>query len=189
MLVLAGRGTAGAVVAAGALALWLPSRRRAGEERRQAARLARDLPRALDLLATCLAAGMPLGDAALVVCEVIDGPVRLALLPVGVAVRAGADPATAWSRLGPVDGATDAWHRLARAVVRASTTGAPLAATVMSVADDERERARWDAEAAARRAGVRAVGPLAACFLPAFVLVGVVPVVAGVAATVLGDLG
>ena len=73
--------------------------------------------------------------------------------------------------------------------MRASTTGAPLAATVMAVADDERERARWDAEAAARRAGVRAVGPLAACFLPAFVLIGVVPVVAGVAATVLGDLG
>ena len=36
--------------------------------------------------------------------------------------------------------------------------------------------------------GWQAVGPLAACFLPAFVLVGVVPVVVGVAGTVLGDL-
>jgi hypothetical protein len=32
---------------------------------------------------------------------------------------------------------------------------------------------------------VQAVGPLAACFLPAFVLLGVVPVVVGVARTVL----
>ena len=37
----------------------------------------------------------------------------------------------------------------------------------------------------ARRAGVQAVGPLAACFLPAFVLVGVVPVVVGVAQALL----
>ena len=38
---------------------------------------------------------------------------------------------------------------------------------------------------AARVAGVQAVAPLAACFLPAFVLVGVVPVVAGVAGSLL----
>jgi hypothetical protein len=32
---------------------------------------------------------------------------------------------------------------------------------------------------------VQAVGPLAACFLPAFVLLGVVPMIVGVARTVL----
>jgi len=70
----------------------------------------------------------------------------------------------------------------------ASATGAPLAATVSAVADDARERARWDAEASARRAGVRAVGPLAVCFLPAFLLLGVVPIVASVAGQVLAGL-
>jgi hypothetical protein len=78
---------------------------------------------------------------------------------------------------------------LGRAFGRALATGAPLADTVAALAADERERARWAAEAAARRAGVRAVGPLAVCFLPAFVLLGVVPVVAGVAGAVLGGLG
>jgi len=39
-------------------------------------------------------------------------------------------------------------------------------------------------EARARAAGVRSVAPLALCFLPAYLLVGVVPVVAGFA----GDL-
>jgi hypothetical protein len=58
-----------------------------------------------------------------------------------------------------------------------------------ALADDERDQARWAAEAAAQRAGVRAVGPLVACFLPAFVLVGVVPLVVGVAEQVVGDLG
>jgi len=40
------------------------------------------------------------------------------------------------------------------------------------------------AQAAARRAGVLAVGPLGLCFLPAFVLVGVVPLVAGLVGAV-----
>jgi hypothetical protein len=71
------------------------------------------------------------------------------------------------------------------AVSRASATGAPLAAAMRELAADERERARWAATEQARVAGVRAVGPLAACFLPAFVLVGVVPVVAGVAGSLL----
>jgi hypothetical protein len=59
---------------------------------------------------------------------------------------------------------------------------------VAAVADDQRRRRRWSAEAAARRAGVHAVGPLVLCFLPAFVLLGVVPVVLSIAAEVLGDL-
>ncbi|MDQ1599214.1 MAG: hypothetical protein QOD68_688, partial [Actinomycetota bacterium] len=70
-------------------------------------------------------------------------------------------------------------------LARATATGAPLAGSVREVAADERERARWDALERARRAGVHAVGPLAACFLPAFVLVGVVPVVVGVAQSLL----
>jgi hypothetical protein len=38
---------------------------------------------------------------------------------------------------------------------------------------------------AARSAGVRAVAPLGLCFLPAFVLVGVVPTVVGLATAAL----
>ena len=74
------------------------------------------------------------------------------------------------------------------ALARAMESGAPWADTVAAVADDQRRRRRWSAEAAARRAGVLAVGPLVICFLPAFVLLGVVPVVLGIAAEVLGDL-
>jgi tight adherence protein B len=47
------------------------------------------------------------------------------------------------------------------------------------VADDLRESAHAEGQAAARRAGVRIVGPLTLCFLPAFVLLGVVPAVVG----------
>jgi pilus assembly protein TadC len=77
---------------------------------------------------------------------------------------------------------------LARAFIRSDSTGAPIAETVTAVADDQRLAARWSAEAAARRAGVLAVGPLALCFLPAFVLTGVVPVIVAVASDVLEGL-
>jgi hypothetical protein len=75
---------------------------------------------------------------------------------------------------------------LTRAVARSGATGAPLARTVREVAADERARQRAALEERARAVGVRAVAPLAVCFLPAFVLVGVVPVVVGIARAVLG---
>jgi pilus assembly protein TadC len=41
--------------------------------------------------------------------------------------------------------------------------------------------------AAAERAGVLIAGPLGLCFLPAFVCLGIVPVVAGLAGEVFGS--
>jgi pilus assembly protein TadC len=53
------------------------------------------------------------------------------------------------------------------------------------------ERRRDDAEdaaaASAERAGVLISGPLGLCFLPAFLALGIVPVVIGLASSVLGD--
>ena len=43
----------------------------------------------------------------------------------------------------------------------------------------EEHRARAEVEDAARRVGVRAALPLGLCLLPAFLLIGIVPVVAG----------
>ena len=44
------------------------------------------------------------------------------------------------------------------------------------------------AEATAERAGVLIAGPLALCFLPAFVVLGLIPTIAGLAGTMLGSL-
>jgi hypothetical protein len=72
-----------------------------------------------------------------------------------------------------------------RALVRASDGGAPVAAAVARLAADARAAARERDRRAARQAGVRAVLPLGLCFLPAFVLLGVVPVVVGLAGPLL----
>lgn len=183
VLVLVG-GPVGAVLA-GVVALlgprWL-GRLEPAAVRRRRLRAARDLPVAADLLAACLAAGSPPEAALAAVATAVAGPVGSALDAVVVSMRLGADPRTAWRPfvrhpdLGP----------LARAVARALDTGSPLAGVVERCADDLRAGRRSSAEQAARAVAVRAAAPLGLCFLPAFVLLGVVPTVLGLAGGLLG---
>jgi uncharacterized integral membrane protein len=51
---------------------------------------------------------------------------------------------------------------------------------VHQLADELRERARADVETRARSIEVKAAAPLGLCLLPAFVVLGVVPMVVGV---------
>jgi pilus assembly protein TadC len=60
-----------------------------------------------------------------------------------------------------------------------------VAEAVQRVAADARRRQEAEGHRRAARAGVLAVLPLGACFLPAFVLLGIVPVVAGLAGPLL----
>ena len=154
----------------------------------QAAELRRvqhDLPRAATLLAACLQAGSSPAASVHAVAAASDGPLGAILRPVAAALRLGVDPALAWA---PACQRAACLRRLARGYVRAATTGAPLHDVLAAIADDERHRARASAESLARRAGVRAVGPLAACYLPAFFLIGIVPLVVSVASDALGGL-
>jgi pilus assembly protein TadC len=98
----------------------------------------------------------------------------------------GADPGVAWSAppglpTGSLDAQTEALLRLAR---RSAASGAALADAVAALATQCRHDATHTAAGAAERAGVLIAGPLGLCFLPAFVCLGIVPVVAGLA----GDL-
>ena len=147
-------------------------------ERQARVRFATDLPGALDLLAACLAGGAALPAAVGGVADAVPGPCGQRLGRVAAALAVGAAPADAWAELavGDADGLAAS---AARALARAAEGGAPVAATVARLADDARAERRSLGEQAAARAGVQAVGPLALCFLPAFVLVGVVPVIAG----------
>lgn len=141
----------------------------------------------LDVLAVCLGAGMAVSAAAAAAAE--SAPSHLA----GILSRAadllalGADPAAAWSipsdlPATAVDTHIDALLRLAR---RSAASGAALAGGIAELADRSRHDAAHTATAAAERAGVLIAGPLGLCFLPAFVCLGIVPVVAGLAGDVL----
>ena len=71
---------------------------------------------------------------------------------------------------------------------RSARAGSSLAAGLAELADETRRQAHDTATAAAERAGVAISGPLGLCFLPAFVCLGIVPVVIGLASTVLGGM-
>jgi pilus assembly protein TadC len=140
------------------------------------ARAAADLPLAADLLAAALRAGAPVDRAAVAVAAAIGGPLGVPLGRAGRALQLGATPEEAWRYLAGVAGA----DRLARAAIRSSASGAALAGSFTRLADDLRSGQAIAADAAARRAGVLVVLPLGLCFLPAFVLAGLVPVIVAV---------
>jgi pilus assembly protein TadC len=170
----------GLLVAVGAG--WLLRRVRGPDaaDRVRAAAVSGELPVACDLLAVCLAAGVPVGAALAAVGKAVADPLRTELLQVAAMHRLGADPAHAWA------GAPAVLAPLARTVARAGSSGSSVGAALRALAADLRAAQRAEEEAAVQRAGVWVLAPLGACFLPAFVCLGVVPLVLGLAAGVLG---
>jgi pilus assembly protein TadC len=170
--------------------------------RAERVRLEADLPLLLDLLSSCLAGGASLQEAARVVAAAVPGPAGERLAAVHAQLAVGAPPAAAWAtltsaaaghpsdRLGPAasSAADDPLGPAARALGRAAEGGAPVAAAVARLAADARAQSRSEGEQRARRVGVLVVAPLGLCFLPAFVLLGVVPVVVGLAGPLLATL-
>jgi len=142
----------------------------------------RQLPLAADLLAACIAAGADPVRAARAVGESLGGPVGEVLARGAAQVRLGGEPRAAWRQLASIPGAA----ALAGLLERAGDSGAPAAEPVARLAAESRaERGRATA-AVARRAAVLITAPVGLCFLPAFVAIGVLPVVIGVAGGLLG---
>lgn len=138
----------------------------------------------LDVFAVCLAAGMAVSAAAGATAASAPAGLAPVLRRAADLLALGADPGIAWSTppgTGAVDAHVDALLRLAR---RSASSGAALADGVVELAVQSRHDAAHAAAAVAERAGVLIAGPLGLCFLPAFVCLGIVPVVAGLA----GDL-
>ncbi len=79
-------------------------------------------------------------------------------------------------------------HRLDEVLALSRRAGVPAAALLRAAAEDLRDDAAAAGLAAAERLAVRLVLPLGVCVLPAFVLVGVVPVVVGVLSSTVGGL-
>lgn len=129
-----------------------------------------------DLLAACLRAGLPVPTAV----RAVEVP---ALQQVAELLALGADPQQAWAPALEHPGTAP----LAVAARRTARSGTALAGAAAELAERVRADAADQAEARAQRAAVLVAGPLALCFLPAFVCVGVLPVVLGLAGKFLGQ--
>ncbi|MEU6668658.1 type II secretion system F family protein [Streptomyces sp. NPDC046727] len=179
-------GAVGVVLGLGAgvaLLRWRDRQTAAGQEAvTDTAGAARQLPLAADLLAACIAAGAGPVIAAQAVGEALGGPVGQALARGAAEVRLGGAPADAWRNLALLPGA----GVLARLLERADESGLPAAGPVARLASDARADWARTATARARRAAVLISAPVGLCFLPAFIAVGVLPVVIGLAGGVMG---
>ncbi|MER7838327.1 type II secretion system F family protein [Streptomyces sp. NPDC096040] len=178
-------GVVGVLLGLGvAVGLWRWRRQEADAGRAaqaEASRAARQLPLASDLLAACIAAGAGPVVAAQAVGEALGGPVGEGLARGAAEVRLGGEPADAWRRLAALPGAA----ALARLLERADESGMPAATPVARLAADARAEWARSATARARRAAVLISAPVGLCFLPAFIAVGVLPVVIGLAGGVM----
>ena len=174
-------GIAGAAVAAAAC-WWATGRLEAPAARRRRERLAASVPQAVDLMAACLAAGLSPDAALHQVTAAVQPPLAEELGALSARLRVGVDPVTVWRELSghPQLGG------LGRTVSRAAESGSSVAEAMLRLAEDLRRDTRAQLEARARAVGVKAALPLGVCLLPAFVLVGVVPLVASSVSVLVG---
>ncbi|MFJ8813551.1 type II secretion system F family protein [Amycolatopsis thermoflava] len=136
-----------------------------------------DLAATWDLLAACLRAGQPVPAALRAVTDGVAGPEADALRATAGLLELGADATEAWVPALRCAGTAE----FARAAKRTARSGTTLADAATDLARGIRASLGDRAEARAQRAGVLIAGPLGLCFLPAFVCLGVVPVVLGLA--------
>lgn len=145
---------------------------------RRRALLEAQLPQVCDLLAVCLDAGLPLRQATAALADTVEPPFADTLRGLRALVELGAEEGQAWAELGAREPPLAA---IGREVSRSIGSGVAVSRVLRSLGAASRREAAAKAQVRARRVGVRSVLPLMLCFLPAFLLLGVVPIIGGVA--------
>ncbi len=135
----------------------------------------RELPHVVDLLRALLRSGAAPDRALSSVIRVVSPQTRAELQPYLGRLELGGDPTQVWSELR----GHPALGRLGATLHRATASGASVAVALERLADDLRAARRAEVAMRVRQVEVRTAAPLGACLLPAFVLIGVVPLVAG----------
>ena len=143
--------------------------------RRRRLRVRSELPHLVCLLSAAVRGGLPPDVAMDLVCAALPGPAAETLAPLPSRIRLGVHPVEVWRSLE----SDQALAPLGRTMARSVRTGEPVADALDRLGRELATRAGAETEDAARRVGVQAAVPLGVCLLPAFLLLGVVPVVAG----------
>ena len=171
-------GSGGAIAGfAAAGAAFLLLRRSARSAAVQAARDQPDLDGALTVAALLLRSGSPPAQAMSDAMRVFPIPAAPTFARTQRLIALGHPPVRAWQ-----EAARDpAIRSIANAAVRSSTSGAALAEAWTALARQARADRESRAEVRAQRAGIGVLAPLGLCFLPAFVCIGVVPIIVGLA--------
>lgn len=143
--------------------------------RQERAAVGAELPHVVDLVSSALRSGASLPAALATVVAACPGPTAHRLEGALARLRMGVDPLVVWGELSH----DDVLAPLGRTLVRVESSGAPVADEVERLADDLERSSLAAVEDRARSVGVKAAVPLGLCLLPAFLLIGIVPTVAG----------
>ena len=166
----AGSRLAVVVAPSGVLALgWVEPQ----SARRRRDQLIMEVPQALELMAACLGAGLPARTACAAVVRTFDGPVGDDLGQVLALLELGVGDVAAWRTLHDHPQLGLAAADLARSV----ESGTSMVQGLRHHAAAAREVRRSERQVLARAVGVRSVLPLMMCFIPSFLLLGIVPAV------------
>jgi len=141
-----------------------------------------DLPVVVGLLAAGMRAGGTLPSCLASVARAAHGELGRELAGVAERLRLGAPPEAAWQS----PALPEPLVAVGQDLVRAADTGAPVADLLDRHVVDLRRSWRARGVARVERLSVLVVAPLGLCFLPAFVLIGVVPVAAELLWSALG---
>lgn len=137
----------------------------------------REMAGFLDLFAACLDGGCAT-DAAMAACldaGLLRGGPADAFGQTRALLSLGSDAPTAWQPLARYPPLAP----LANSATRSAMGGVRLADAARETAAELRARQRAAADRRAARAGVAMTAPLALCFLPAFVCLGLAPTIIG----------
>jgi pilus assembly protein TadC len=158
------------VAATGVLVLgWIEPR----SARRRRQKLIMEVPQALELMTACLGAGLPARAACAAVVRTFDGALAHDLGQVLASQQLGAPDVTAWRTLRDHPQLGLAAADLARSM----ESGVSMVEGLRHHAAAAREARRSELQVRARTVGVRSVLPLMMCFIPSFLLLGIVPAV------------
>ena len=168
----------------GAVVVWVViGRAEPATARRVRAAARAELPHLVALLGATVRAGSAPQTGIEVVCAAFPGPAADRLRTVRARLTVGVDPGVVWRDLA----ADPVLAPLGRSLARAHATGSSVADSVAALAAELARSNRARAEDRARAVGVKAALPLGLCLLPGFLLVGIVPVAAGLLATLTGS--
>jgi Flp pilus assembly protein TadB len=174
---------AGMLLAVAATGAGVLAARRGRPDRTLAAEPDTELAAGWELLAVCLEAGLPVALAVTAAAEPLRGAVGARLRRTAGLLELGADAEAAWLTAEQLP----ALATFARAAGRSASTGSALAQVARAEAERIRAGLLDSAQAKAQRAAVLITAPLGVCFLPAFLVLGIAPVVVGLAGEVLAS--
>lgn len=169
-------GPFGAAVAL-AVQLLVPHVRARRTARLRTGLVSQQFPDLVDLLVLTIRSGCTPAHAVRLLAGSLDEPVRSAVTDVNRRVAEGqrfADAIRGFvTQLGPIA------QPLVDSLALADRHGTPLAPILDRLAEESRAQRRRNSEAAARQLPIRLSFPLVGCTLPSFVLLTVVPLMAG----------